>query len=156
MSFRFARPADEALLAELFDHLDTTYFRPHPFGRAGARTVAALHGCDVYLILVEDGRGVAYGMLRGWDEGFTTPSLGIAVRKDRQRNGLGRRMMAELHRIAGQRRARVVRLRVHADNVPARRLYESVGYQYVGTERGELVMELALSPEDFGEDRASG
>jgi RimJ/RimL family protein N-acetyltransferase len=36
--------------------------------------------------------------------------------------------------------AEKVRLRVHADNQPARRLYESLGYEYAGEDRGELVM----------------
>jgi len=53
-------------------------------------------------------------------------------------------MMGHLHRAAAERGARTVRLRVHADNIRARRLYESLGYQYGGEDRGELVMDVDL------------
>ena len=85
-------------------------------------------------------------MLRGWDEGYAVPSLGIAVRTSAQGRGLGRLMMAHLHAEAGRRGATVVRLRVHPDNVRARRLYESLGYAYAGEDRGELVMLVDLEP----------
>ena len=85
-------------------------------------------------------------MLRGWDEGYATPSLGIAVRDDCQRQGVGRIMMEHLHRAAVIRGARTVRLRVHPDNIRARRLYESLGYVYGGDDRGELVMSVDLGP----------
>jgi ribosomal protein S18 acetylase RimI-like enzyme len=123
VGFRFVGPGDEPLLADLFDHLDTTFFRPHSFAPSGIRRIVNRKGRDIYLLLVENDTALAYGLLRGWDEGYSTPSLGIAVRTERHRQGIGRRMMLELHRIAGERGAQAVRLRVHDDNVPARRLY---------------------------------
>ena len=33
----------------------------------------------------------------------------------------------------------MIRLRVHPDNVRARRLYDSLGYAYTGVDRGEFV-----------------
>ncbi len=144
--FRIVEPGDEAILSEIFADIDGTYCRPHPFTPAEARRIARKTGRDVYAVLVEDGRAVAYGMLRGWSEGYAVPSLGIAVRTSAQGRGLGRTMMDCLHAEAGRRGASVVRLRVHADNVPARRLYEALGYVYAGEDRGELVMLLSLAP----------
>jgi ribosomal protein S18 acetylase RimI-like enzyme len=85
-------------------------------------------------------------MLRGWDEGYTTPAVGIAVRPDARGKGFGRTMMAHLHLEAQNRGATRVRLRVNSDNVVARRLYESLGYVYAGEERGELVMVVDVGP----------
>lgn len=48
-------------------------------------------------------------------------------------------MMSHLHAEAVDWGATVVRLRVHQDNITARRLYESLGYAYAGEERGELI-----------------
>ena len=73
-------------------------------------------GRDVHALLVEDGRAVAYGMLRGFDEGYDVPSLGIAVRTGLQAPGSRAAMMAHLHAEARRRGATVVRLRVHPDN----------------------------------------
>jgi ribosomal protein S18 acetylase RimI-like enzyme len=146
LEFRVVGPQDEAALAEAFSEIDETFFRPHPFSRDEARRIANEAGRDVYAILVEDGRAVAYGMLRGWDEGYAFPSLGIAVRTSAQGRGLGRLMMEHLHAEAGSRGATVVRLRVHPDNARARLLYESMGYVYAHEERGELVMLVNLEP----------
>ena len=136
--------ADAAILAEIFTDIDETFFHPHPFTRDEAGRIANQAGQDTYALLVEDGRAVAYGMLRGWDEEYAVPSLGIAVRTSAQGRDLGRLIMAHLHAEARRRGATVVRLRVNTDNVKARRLYESLGYAYAGEDRGELVMLVDL------------
>jgi len=146
VEFRVVGPGDEKILAELFPEIDETFFRPHSFTPEEARAIAGSSGHNVFAILVDGDRAVSYGMLRGWDEGYATPSLGIAVRTDRQGRGLGRLMMDHLHRAAAARGARNVRLRVHPDNARARHLYESLGYRYRGEDRGELVMSLPLDP----------
>jgi len=144
LHFRVVEPEDEAVLLELFADIDATHFEPHPFTADAARRIARRGGRDVYALLLEDGQAVAYGMLRGWDEGYAVPSLGIAVRTGAQSRGLGRAMMKNLHAEAGRRGSTVVRLRVHPDNSNARRLYESLGYFYAGHDRGELVMLVGL------------
>lgn len=140
VQFRIAGPGDERALAEIFTDIGGPFFRPHPFTPEEARRLAAYTGRDVYAILLVGRRPVAYGMLRGWDEGYTTPAVGVAVRTGARGKGFGRLMMAFLHVEARARGASRVRLRVHPDNVVARRLYESLGYVYSGEERGELVM----------------
>jgi ribosomal protein S18 acetylase RimI-like enzyme len=144
VEFRVVGPSDAAMLADIFTEIDEAFFRPHPFTRVEARRIANEGGRDTYALLVEGGRPVAYGMLRGWTEGYPVPSLGIAVRTSAQGRGLGRLMMAHLHAWATRRGATVVRLRVHPDNLRARRLYETLGYAYAGEDRGELVMLLDL------------
>jgi ribosomal protein S18 acetylase RimI-like enzyme len=140
VEFRVVGPADEADLAEIFADVDETFFRPHPFTCDEARRVVGYVGRDVYALLIDLDRPVAYGMLRGWNEGYSVPTLGIAVPTSVQGRGFGRLMMTHLHAEAGRRGATVVRLRVHPDNVRARRLYESLGYVYAGEDRGEMVM----------------
>jgi ribosomal protein S18 acetylase RimI-like enzyme len=141
---RVVQPDDVRALEALFAGLDTTWFRPHDLDAAGARAVAAHVGRDVYLIGFVDRVPVAYGMLRGWDEGYEVPSLGIAVRDGYRDQGLGRRMMDALHRVVRDRGCDRVRLRVASGNTRARHLYASMGYREVGVERGELVLILDL------------
>jgi ribosomal protein S18 acetylase RimI-like enzyme len=144
VEFRVVGPSDAAMLADIFTEIDEAFFRPHPFTPDEARRIADEGGRDTYALLLEDGRATAYGMLRGWTEGYPVPSLGIAVRTSAQGRGLGRLMMAHLQAEAMRRGATVVRLRVHPDNTRARRLYETLGYAYAGEDRGELVMLLNL------------
>jgi len=144
LEFRLVGPADDTILTDLFQDIDQTFFRPHPFTADQAGFIASHEERDKYALLVEDGRAVAYGTLCGSDEAYGVPSVGIAVRMDAQGRGLTRAMMAHLHTEAGRRGATVVRVRVQADNVRARRLYESLGYAYAGADRGEFVMLVAL------------
>lgn len=141
---RPVRAGDERILGALFAGLDTTWFRPHDLGPDGARMVAGHAGRDVYLVGFLGHVPVAYGMLRGWDEGYRVPALGIAVRDGYRDRGIGRRMMRVLHRVVRQRGGDRVRLRVAEGNARARHLYRSMGYRQVGVERGELVMLLDL------------
>jgi ribosomal protein S18 acetylase RimI-like enzyme len=148
VQFRVLGPGDTEALSELFSEIDSTYFRPHPFSSDEAGQIATRGGRDVYAVLEDGGRFVAYGMLRGWDEGYSVPSLGVAVRVGYQRLGLGRSMMNHLHDEARARGARQVRLRVHPDNLRAQQLYQSLGYTYHGVERDELLMVLELRGDD--------
>jgi ribosomal protein S18 acetylase RimI-like enzyme len=135
-------------LADLLAAVDSRYFKPHAMTLEYAQRIVSHEGRDVYVSLAEDGRLVSYGMLRGWDEGYEIPSLGVAVRSDALGRGHGRRMMIQLHAIARQREAALIRLRVHPDNAPAKNLYRSLGYHLVAFERGEEVMVVALRPSE--------
>ncbi len=138
-------PMDRRALEVLFAGLDTTWFRPHDLGPVGAREVAGHMGRDVYLIGFLGSVPVAYGMLRGWDEGYRVPSLGVAIRDGYRDRGLGRQMMEALHQAVRERGGDRVRLRVAPGNARARHLYATLGYRQVGIERGELVLMLDLA-----------
>ena len=147
LEFRVVGPADEDLLFELLASVDASTFRPHPFTREETHRIASRTGRDCYAMLVsrsEPPVAVAYGILRGWDDGYAIASLGVAVRSSAQGQGLGRRMMECLHAYARECGSTSVRLRVNRSNIRARQLYESMGYVVHGEERGEAVMVLEL------------
>lgn len=60
----------------------------------------------------------------------------IGVRRDRQRRGIGRRLLEELLAIARRRGVRHTLLEVAVDNVGAQRLYRAFGFETVGVRRG--------------------
>jgi ribosomal protein S18 acetylase RimI-like enzyme len=136
-------PLTEANVADLIaflERVDLTYFTHDD---ADARQFLAEHE-DVHVLGMSEGRVVAFGMLRGWHEGYAIPSLGLAVARDSEGRGFGRAMMAELERLARERGAREIRLRVHPANERARRLYEGCGYRDAGMERGQILMKREL------------
>jgi ribosomal protein S18 acetylase RimI-like enzyme len=140
-------PALAGSLADLFDALraagDERHFHPHPLTHEEAERLAGYGGLDVYRVLTDEGRVVGYGMLRGWDEGYEVPSLGIAVHPEARGVGAGRLLMEHLHEAARERGATRVRLRVYPDNTAARHLYEELGY-VLQPANGELVGVLEL------------
>lgn len=127
------RPGWEAELARFFATLaqagDDALFHPHKGDEASLADIARAIGSDVYLLFVQDRDVLAYGLLRGWNEGYEVPSLGVAVHPDARGTGLGRLVMDYLETMARLRGAPAVRLRVHKDNVRARTLYEHRGYR---------------------------
>ena len=123
-------------LRALVDAGDTAHFQPHPFTAEHVAKLARHTGDDLYYLLTESNRVLAYGMLRGWDEGFSIPSLGIAVHPAARGSGLGRLMMSFLHAAAKRRNCPSVRLRVAVENRSAATLYESLGYHFTQSEGG--------------------
>jgi len=107
---------------------DDVFFSPHPMDADSIRKIAALDGRDLYYLLIEQGKILGYGMLRGWDEGYQTPSLGLAIHPSARGQGLGRILMDILHFLAARSGAEKVRLRVLAKNYKALGLYKSLDY----------------------------
>jgi GNAT superfamily N-acetyltransferase len=143
---RVVGPAKGVELGDLFEALrpDERQFHPHPLTRGEAERLARYDGPDVYAAVVDSGCAVGYGLLRGWEEGYEVPSLGIAVHPEARGLGVAGTLMGYLHAAARERGARRVRLRVYPDNEPARRLYDRLGYRFDGQEDGQLVGYLEL------------
>jgi ribosomal protein S18 acetylase RimI-like enzyme len=140
-------PAFARFLLELDENEDADFFHPHPFDAKTASSIAALseNGHDEYWLAFSDEDIVAYGMLRGWDEGYEVPSLGLAVSPMYRGRGFAREMMRHLHARARQRGADHIRLKVDRRNVKAQRLYESLGYRFATHSQSELTGQLNLS-----------
>lgn len=121
-------------LADFFAALvqagDETYFHPHPLTTDAAARIVSYQGKDVYVVAMLDDEMVGYGMLRGWDEGYEVPSLGLAVAPQKRGMGVGEWLMGALHDLARSSGADRVRLSVSEENEPARRLYEHLGYEF--------------------------
>ena len=129
-------------LAELFDELakarEERFFLPHPLTPAQAAQVANYQGPDLYTVALHDDKAIAYGLLRGWDEGYETPSLGISVHPNYRGVGIGLALMHYLHAAAALRGCEMIRLRVHQDNDRARRIYQEMGYRFEESREGFL------------------
>lgn len=145
------RPALEAFFSQIVACGADGFFHPHPFTPQAAARICghadeSLTPRDEYHAVLEDGRIIAYGMLRGWREGYAIPSLGIAVLPECRRRGIARQLMHHLHEVAADRGAASVRLTVYRENRAASMLYESFGYRLTPCSDHELVGHLSLSP----------
>ena len=67
-------------------------------------------------------------MLRGWDEGYSVPSFGVAVDRAYRGRGIARGLLLYAIEYARKRGASTMMLKVHLDNSIALRLYESEGF----------------------------
>jgi GNAT superfamily N-acetyltransferase len=137
-------PGDEHILTALFEGIASDpaskQFHPHPFTASEAHARAHYVGKDVYALMTFAEEGVGYGMLRGWDAGYRTPSLGMYIAREHRGTGASRLLMNYLHLAAKLKGAKSIRLKVYEDNARARRLYISLGYRFSKEpEKGQLV-----------------
>lgn len=136
-------PALQVALIDLFDEIrqsgDTVLFHPHPFTADEAARLCCAMGDDLYYALLVHDRILGYGMLRGWDAGYSVPSLGIIVRAEARGKGLGKLLMHHLHAAAQLRGAPRIRLKVYQQNDTARHMYEQLGYRFDEQEGEQLV-----------------
>lgn len=113
---------------------ETAFFQPHSFADASLDRLVQYQGLDLYYVLVEGPQVLGYGLLRGWDEGYAIPSLGIAIHPQARSFGLGSLLMHFLHLAALRKGASKVRLRVRDDNLKAIALYKRLGYVFESSE----------------------
>lgn len=118
---------------------DIEHFHPHSFTDQVAEYLANYSGPDLYYIIAEGKTVLGYGMLRGWEEGHETPSLGIIIDSSVRGIGLGKSFMYFLHSVAHRKGANRIRLKVYPNNIVAIRLYEDLGYRFTEEEAGQLV-----------------
>ncbi len=121
------------MLLQFFDEINcheyTKNFSPHPLDKATALAICNYEGRDLYYAVLLNGMEIiAYGMLRGWDEGYEIPSIGLCVLKKYKRLRLGKTIMRFLETVAIFNGATETMLKVKKSNGPARDLYVGLGY----------------------------
>jgi len=136
---------DEAALAAFFEENNrpevTAHFHPFPLDAATAHRICGEPRRDRYFAAWDYDAIVGLAMLRGWDEGYETPSFGIIVDHRRHGRGHGRALTSHALTLAKELRAPRVRLTVHADNPRAVALYERSGFRTAETlPDGRLLM----------------
>lgn len=88
----------------------------------------------MFLVVEEKGEILGYcGLLMVLDEGDVT---NVAVKRDRQREGIGNFLMESMLRLACEQGIRTVHLEVRAGNSVAVRLYERLGFVKDGIRKG--------------------
>jgi [ribosomal protein S18]-alanine N-acetyltransferase len=149
IQFVRASPEHETELARFFQEIagtdDEVGFHPHDFTSDSAHRICSYQGRDLYVLALAGSTVAGYGMLRGWDEGFEIPSLGLIVRRRCRGKGIGRRLMNHLHDEARAAKAGSVRLTVEPENRFAIDLYRSAGYEFDSlNEQGRIVGHLRI------------
>ena len=141
-------PELEPALADFFLSIcndgDNKNFHPHPLTPEEANRLCQYDGKDLYYLLTEGQRVLGYGILRGWDEDYDIPSLGIAIRSSDRGCGLAKLLMKYLHTAARRNGAKKVILKVNKDNLAARNLYEKLGYKFEEISKTQLIGSINL------------
>ncbi|MBN2305156.1 MAG: GNAT family N-acetyltransferase [Anaerolineae bacterium] len=132
-AIRLIQPDDFEQLAYFFEENNrpevTRLFTAFPLTRETARQIALDDHEDRYYLALQDHRIVGLVMLRGWDEGYDVPSIGIFIDYRRQGEGLGRcavEFVVEEARRLGCKRARATH---YAANQRMGHIFETLGFE---------------------------
>jgi RimJ/RimL family protein N-acetyltransferase len=126
------------------------YFTPFPFDVASLEMRLASAKRDRYWGIRWEDNIVGFFMLRGFDEGYERPSFGIVISEAYSCFGLGK--LALYYSLSWSRLSKIkaVMLKVHPDNLIARRMYEQAGFQFleICEESGQRVYEIRWEPNE--------
>lgn len=125
------------------------HFHPHTFDKETLLHILSEAQKDLYYIILFNNKIIGYGILRGMDEGYETPSLGIAIDKDYSGKGLGSLLMSFLETSARLHGYTKMRLRVNKDNQKAISLYEKLGYSFTISDENNLLGTKDLDSESI-------
>lgn len=141
--FRVLCPRDTHQLIDFCKSLvlrnEDLFFHPHLFDVQTLTQICSNPGRDYFCGMFRGTRLVAYGMLRGWNEGFENPSLGLAIHPLNRGQGWAPRMLEHLHAYALSREVRMIRLTVYRKNSRAMQLFEKAGYRFPVDEKPKVV-----------------
>ena len=115
-------------LHEFLKNNDEKYFKPHKFNYL--TLIKNVFNKDVFIIQLIENDIVGYGMLRGWEEGYNIPILGIMIDKEHRGMGLSKSLMDNLHWIAKLMGSKKVMLKVFKNNDIAVNLYKKCNYEF--------------------------
>lgn len=126
---------DSRLLGDFFTINNTTEtkrsFNPFPLTRETARNLLIDGSMNYFFGAFADDKLIGFSMLRGWDEGYSIPSLGILVDTKYRGKGLGKRLMLFTIEQAKATHCDAIRLSVYKSNSSAYGLYKELGFQEV-------------------------
>ena len=126
----------------------TDDFCPFPLTSDIAESLLSSSTKDLFFLLEQDEKKVGFSMLRGFDEGYEIPSLGMFVGAAHQGQGLGRELLEQTCAFAQLHGINSVRLSVFEDNERAFQLYQKLGFCEIDRtavhERSSLVMKKSF------------
>lgn len=108
------------------------YFRPFAFDRETISNLLSQARDDLYMGFFVDAALAGFFMLRGWDSGYAIPAYGVTIAGDHAGLGLATLSLDTSKTICRLRAVQRLMLKVHPDNLTAKRLYEKAGFVQSG------------------------
>ncbi len=108
------------------------YFRPFDFDVETLVKLLEAAQDDVYMGFFVGSEQVGFFMLRGWDSGYAIPAYGVTISQSFAGIGLATLSLDASKTICRLRGVERLMLKVHPDNLTAKRLYEKAGFVQTG------------------------
>jgi len=117
--------------SEIVENQDDIFFHPHAFDKETVEYICVNYkGKDLYYVIYLNFDIVGYGILRGWDEGYDIPSLGIILSKKIRGSHISKNFMEFLHLVAKNKGSKSIRIKFNNKNVAIKSLAKKLGYSF--------------------------
>ncbi len=122
------------------------HFIPFDFGENSLRKILEQKKKDCFFGIKIGDRLAGFYMLRGFDEGYETPSYGVWIAPELSGKGLARLTIYHAISFCRLNGIKKIMLKVHPDNSAAKRIYEEAGFTLTGKDKnhGHLVYHKVL------------
>ncbi len=110
------------------------YFRPFDFDVETLRHLLTAARKDVYMGFFVDDTIAGFFMLRGWDSGYAIPAYGVTIAQNFGGLGMATLSLDTSKTLCRLRDVKRLMLKVHPDNLTAKRLYEKAGFVQTGVD----------------------
>jgi ribosomal protein S18 acetylase RimI-like enzyme len=115
------------------------FFHPHSFNYQAVKKIINISESNkkdlYYLVLDQEDQIRGYFMLRGFDEGYKVPSFGEVVHPNFQNRGLGTEILKIAIKISKRLKVKKLMLHVYKNNLVAKKIYKSLGFQFFSSSR---------------------
>lgn len=133
LEFKVLSEKNSEELATLLTSTDSNYnkyFVPFRFENNVISDILNKVTDDLYVGIFINNSIQGFFMLRGFDEGYETPSYGVWVSPAYSSNGIARLTLEYVFTVCRQNKIRKIMLKVHPNHVNAKSLYERMGFEF--------------------------
>lgn len=123
----------------------TQYFVPFSYDHQSIHERLANAQSDKYWGMWCNRELAGFFMLRGFDEGYMRPSYGVLISEPYANKGLAKLTLTHALSWCRLNQLEAIMLKVHPDNIYAKRAYEKMGFQHIEPcpRTGHLIMEVS-------------
>ena len=117
------------------------HFIPFEFELESVSTEIGKANKDMFYGIYVEKKLIGFYMLRGWDAGFEVPSYGVWIAEDFSSKGISKLTLNHAISICRINLIKRLMLKVHPDNLVAKKIYENFGFVYQGIDEriGHLI-----------------
>lgn len=119
----------------------TQYFIPFTFEIETISGILSKAIKDQFYGIYLDNSLAGFYMLRGFDDGFEIPSYGVWIAKEFSAKGISKLTLHHAITFCKTNNIKKLMLKVHPDNLIAKKIYENFGFTYEGIDKriGHLI-----------------
>ncbi len=149
IKFRILTETDAVALSHLFTSSSADYIRyfiPFRFDLDTIKTILSNAKDDRYIGVFNNQLLIGFYMLRGFDQGYETPSFGVFINQTYSGRGLAKQSLEHALTFCRNNKIKKIMLKAHPENKVAVKFYKKAGFVSQGIDpvNNNIILEKKL------------